>query len=107
MKKWMLPLLVGLMLLLTACGENQDALLPAAGDAQSAGGEKEVWQLSIVQPPEKLDYEEGETFDPTGVVIQAQLRDGSVLGDVPYKRTKFCRATYSHPFTQTKANHFP
>lgn len=85
MKKWMLPLLVGLMLSLTACGENQDALLPAAGDAQSAGGEKEVWQLSIVQPPEKLDYEEGETFDPTGVVIQAQLRDGSVLGDVPYE----------------------
>ena len=47
MKKWMLPLLVGLMLSLTACGENQDARLPAAGDAQSAGGEKEVWQLSI------------------------------------------------------------
>ena len=85
MKKWMLPLLAGLMLLLAACGETRDAQPTAAGDAQPADGEKEVWQLSIVQPPERLDYEEGETFDPTGVVIQAQLRDGSVLEDVPYE----------------------
>lgn len=85
MKKWMLPLLVGLMLSLTACGENQDARLPAAGDAQSAGGEKEVWQLSIVQPPEKLDYEEERRLTPRGLSFRHSCAMAVCWGTFPMR----------------------
>lgn len=71
-------------LFLSACGagagKSSDA--PAGG---SEAGVAQVWKLTIVQPPKKLEYEEGETFDPAGVVINAKLKDGSILENVAYE----------------------
>ena len=77
-------LLLMAALFLSACGagagKSSDA--PAGGSEASVA---QVWKLTIVQPPEKLEYEEGETFDPAGVVINAKLKDGSMLENVAYE----------------------
>ncbi len=35
--------------------------------------------LEITQPPEKTEYQAGETFDPTGLEVKVTLSDGSTL----------------------------
>ena len=82
-KRMVFTLLAGLMLLLAACGEEGSQ--PTAAGGPSAGEGQAEWRLEIATPPERLDYEEGETFDPAGVVINATLRDGSVVENVPYR----------------------
>lgn len=71
-------------LFLSACGAGAGKSLdaPAGGSEASVA---QVWKLTIVQPPKKLEYEEGETFDPAGVVINAKLKDGSILENVAYE----------------------
>ncbi len=73
--------LLTLMLLLGACGENaqSEQEAPADGDAAT------VWRLSIVQMPDRIVYEEGEQFDATGIIIDATMKDGSVVNDVPWE----------------------
>ncbi len=44
-----------------------------------------VITLTIVQEPYKLVYEEGELFDPTGIMINATMSDGTVQENVAYK----------------------
>lgn len=83
-KRTAFALLAGLTLLLAACGGEESAQPTAAGEP-SAGEGQAVWRLEIATPPERLDYEEGEAFDPAGVVINATLRDGSVVENVPYE----------------------
>lgn len=68
---------------LAACKNTSDST-----DTQStteAGDDLKVWKLSIAQAPERVEYEEGEEFDPAGVVINATLMDGSVVENVPYE----------------------
>ena len=65
-KRTAFALLAGLTLLLAACGGEESAQPTAAGEP-SAGEGQAVWRLEIATPPERLDYEEGETFDPAGV----------------------------------------
>lgn len=77
-------LLLMAALFLSACGAGAGKSLdaPAGGSEASVA---QVWKLTIVQPPKKLEYEEGETFDPAGVVINAKLKDGSILENVAYE----------------------
>ncbi len=39
--------------------------------------EKVVVGIKITTPPDKTDYKEGETFDPTGMVVTAYYNDGT------------------------------
>ena len=47
--------------------------------------EEAVKKLTIVQPPMKTRYLEGEAFDPAGMIVDAILEDESVLHDVEYE----------------------
>ena len=47
--------------------------------------ELKVKMLTIVQAPDKVDYVEGEMFDPAGIVINATMSDGSVQENMEYK----------------------
>ncbi len=76
----MLPVLIALLLALTAV---------SAAAAEENAEEPKVKSLAIVREPDKTVYFEGEIFDPTGIVINATLEDGTVLENVAYK----CRAT--------------
>lgn len=87
-KIFMISAVLGLLLVLSACADSSpdrqgDPASDSPGEVSSEPSA--VWKLSIVQPPEKLEYEEGETFDPAGVVINAKLKDGSVLENVAYE----------------------
>lgn len=88
-KIFMISAALGILLVLSACADRPpDRQGDPTGDP-SGGVSSEtpaVWKLSIVQPPEKLEYEEGETFDPAGVIINAKLKDGSLLENVAYER---------------------
>lgn len=78
---------------LAACKNTSDST-----DTQSttkAGEDLKVWKLTIAQAPERVEYEEGEEFDPAGVVINATLMDGSVVENVPYE------LSVSSPLTRT------
>lgn len=79
-------LVLVLSLGLSACGDEKNAEEPIAPT---------VWQLSIVQAPDRLDYVEGETFDPTGIVVNAKMSDGTVKENVP------CELTVDTPLTRT------
>ncbi|MDO4853221.1 MAG: bacterial Ig-like domain-containing protein, partial [Clostridia bacterium] len=43
-----------------------------------------VQKLQIVSQPTKTDYQSGELFDPTGLVINAIMSDGTVRENVSY-----------------------
>lgn len=72
-----------LLLFLGGCGT------PSAADGNTSEAPSspmpEVWRLTVVRPPERLEYEEGDTFEPTGVVINATLSDGTLVEDVGYE----------------------
>ena len=79
---------LGLLLALSACADSRpdsqgNSTSDPPGEASSEASA--VWKLTIVQPPERLDYEEGQNFDPTGVVIDAKLKDGTVVENVAYE----------------------
>ena len=87
-KIFIISAVLGLLLVLGACADRSPdrqgdpASDPSGGVSSEASA---VWKLSIAQPPEKLEYEEGETFDPAGVVINAKMKDGSILENVAYE----------------------
>ncbi len=39
----------------------------------------------VAHQPDRIDYMEGEEFDPAGTVINANMKDGSVKENVPYE----------------------
>ena len=87
-KIFMLSAALGILLALSACADRppdrqEDSTSDPPGETSSEISA--VWKLSIAQPPEKLEYEEGETFDPAGVVIDAKMKDGSILESVAYE----------------------
>ena len=87
-KIFMISAALGILLVLSACADRPPDRQgdPTGGPAGGVSSETPaVWKLSIVQPPEKLEYEEGETFDPAGVIINAKLKDGSLLENVAYE----------------------
>lgn len=87
-KNFMISAVLGILLVLSACADRPP---DRQGDSISDPPDEvssdisAVWKLSIAQPPEKLEYEEGETFDPAGVVIDAKMKDGSILENVAYE----------------------
>lgn len=84
-----LTLALALALGLAACGGSPDASSEGDGlentAAGSEDGELKVRKLDIVQEPDRLTYEEGETFDPTGAVVSAKLADGTTVENVPFE----------------------
>ena len=44
----------------------------------------EVLRLEMVCPPDKTDYLLGERFDPTGLVLNAVMSDGTVVEGVDW-----------------------
>ncbi len=87
-KNFMISAALGILLVLSACADRPpdrqgDSASDSPGEVSSEPSA--VWKLSIAQLPEKLEYEEGETFDPAGVVINAKLKDGSMLENVAYE----------------------
>lgn len=88
-KIFMISAALGILLVLSACADRPpDRQGDPTGDPPGGVSSETpaVWKLSIVQLPEKLEYEEGETFDPAGVIINAKLKDGSLLENVAYER---------------------
>lgn len=43
-----------------------------------------VWKLVLAQEADKVNYVEGETFDPAGLVVNAKMSDGTVIENVPF-----------------------
>ena len=80
------PLLLAAFLLTACAGGEQEPPTTTAG---------QVVKLIMDQSPDQGAYVEGETFDPAGTVINAQLSDGSILEDVPYT------VTVDTPLTRT------
>jgi hypothetical protein len=83
-------LILSALLLLAACTtpaatapEATEA--PAAEATEAPKGEHILDKLQVVSRPDKVDYLAGETFDPTGIVINAIYQDGTVEENVPFE----------------------
>lgn len=64
------------------------SLAMLAGLFAGCGGQATVKALHIIQQPEKLNYEEGELFDPAGIRIDAEMSDGSTQPNVAYTHNR-------------------
>lgn len=65
--------------LLTGCGGTPEGG-GSQGSGESGGGEvetKTVSSIAVTTNPNKLTYTEGDSFDPTGMVVEATYSDGS------------------------------
>ena len=82
MKKYLILSLFALFLLaLCACGA-QEAVETTAVPTEPT--EVVVKKISVAAPPDKTEYVVGETFDPTGLVLNATMSDGSVIENVEW-----------------------
>ena len=54
-----------------------------------------VDSVYVAHQPDRLEYMEGEEFDPAGTVINANMKDGSVKENVPYEVKCASPLTYS------------
>ena len=90
MKRW-LPLLLVCLLLLAGCSgspakESAQTETPQqASETAVPDAEPTLEKLEIVSKPVKMNYDSGDTFDPTGLRIDAHMSDGSVLEDVAWE----------------------
>ncbi len=50
-----------------------------AGSGGGGGGGMKLAGVSIVKPPDKLVYKSGESFDPSGMVVNASYTNGAAL----------------------------
>lgn len=50
-----------------------------AGSGGGGGGGMKLAGISIVKPPDKLVYKSGESFDPSGMVVNASYTNGAAL----------------------------
>lgn len=53
----------------------------------NTGSDVSVESISVTTPPAKLTYKSGESFDPTGMVVSANMSDGSVWNIKGYSVT--------------------
>lgn len=95
MKKHLfIPLFTLLLLALCACG-TQEAEESTAVPTGPAGAEESTAvptepaeavldKVTMAAPPDKTVYLVGETFDPTGLVVNAVMSDGSVIENVEW-----------------------
>lgn len=60
-------------------------LFSACGSAQPKEDPKTVKSLAIAVKPDTTTYYEGDTFDPAGTRIDANLADGTTVEGVPYE----------------------
>ena len=98
MKKIAGLLLTGLLTVLAGCGGTVSD--PGTVTENAAN---EVKSLVIAVKPDKTTYYEGETFDPAGTRIDANMADGTVVEGVAYEyeaaeplTVKKYKATYSY-----------
>ena len=86
--------LIFLVLLLVACATPavsapeptaEPTAAPTAEPTAAPVGEHVLDKLQVVSRPNKVDYYAGETFDPTGLVINALYKDGTVEENVPFE----------------------
>ena len=65
--------------ILSSCGGNEQQEEPAEVTLKS---------IAITTQPNKIDYEVGDIFDPTGMVVTANYSDGSseVVTDYSYSK---------------------
>ena len=54
-----------------------------------------VDSVYVAHQPDRLEYMEGEEFDPAGTVINANMKDGSIKENVPYEVKCASPLTYS------------
>ena len=64
-----------LLFLCSGCSTKETAELPTA---------PVVAKLILAQEATKVNYVEGETFDPTGLIVNAKMSDGTVVENVPF-----------------------
>lgn len=64
-----------LLFLCAGCSVKETAEVPT---------EPTVWKLILAQEADKVNYVEGETFDPAGLIVNAKMSDGTVIEDVPF-----------------------
>lgn len=64
-----------LLFLCSGCSTKETAELPA---------DPVVAKLILAQEAAKVNYVEGETFDPTGLIVNAKMSDGTVVENVPF-----------------------
>ena len=90
MKRW-IPILLACLLLLAGCSGSpaeesaQTEPLQQAAETAVPDAEPTLEKLEIVSKPVKMNYDSGDTFDPTGLRIDAHMSDGSVLEDVAWE----------------------
>ena len=80
MKSKSLVLLLASMLALTGCagaGENPEGGGTTPEEQHEKESEIVLVSISVKTQPTKKEYKEGETFDPTGMVVEATYSDGT------------------------------
>lgn len=88
-------LLLAMLLVLPGCGRSSDnkgtqtaaaTEAPAAKEAvKTPGPDATLYKLRVAKRPNKTEYLSGETFDSTGLVIDAIYSDGGVIENVEYE----------------------
>lgn len=71
------------------------ALLTHKGGAPRPADSDTVDNIYVAHEPDRMDYMEGEEFDPAGTVINANMKDGTVKENVPYEIKCASPLTYS------------
>lgn len=78
-------LILTAILLIGCAAEAPKSAGPEAASVATESEEKTLERLEVAHRPDKLEYLSGETFDPTGLVINAFYSDGSVVENVAWE----------------------
>ena len=63
---------------------KQLVIIGADFSAVAIGDAKVLSSLAITTPPTKTTYTQGESFDPTGMVVRATYTDGTTSTSINY-----------------------
>ena len=95
MRHTIVSILLIMLLVLAGCGNTSDnnstqketaGESPAVEEAvKTPGPEATLYKLRVGKRPDKTEYLSGESFDPTGLVIDAVYSDGGVIENVEYE----------------------
>lgn len=72
------------VLLVAVSAMMATVLLSGCSGDQKQADAKKVASIYVDQEPTRMEYLEGESFDPTGAKIDATLQDGTVVENVAY-----------------------